>query len=132
MRLLWNSRRTPKLSGLLGCHRRWQVGLFDLDVTSKLIGLEITDEVVAERDDGLDAMSKLDVVQMMEKVAHLQLSSLGHFHVKQSLLVLVLSLCNSFLHSSFSLTPQKNENTRLHNLIPYLFQTLGPKSRDGS
>lgn len=42
-------------------------------------------------DDLLYPVPQLDVVEVMQQVAHLQLGALGHLHVQQPLLVLVFA-----------------------------------------
>jgi hypothetical protein len=46
-----------------------------------------------EGDDALNAMPHLEVAQVVQQVAHLQLSSLSHLHRQQALAMLVFSFC---------------------------------------
>jgi len=85
-------RRTAELFSLFGRNSTGQIGLLDLDITSQLIGLQVANEVVGERDDALHSMAQLGVVEMVQQVAHLQLGALGHLHGEQALAVLILTL----------------------------------------
>jgi hypothetical protein len=54
--------------------------------------LDFSHIINAEGDDGLDSVPELQVAEMVQHVAHPQLCTLGHFHLQQTLAVLVLAL----------------------------------------
>lgn len=58
----------------------------------QLIRLQVPYEVMCEGDDGLHAVPQLNIVEMLQQVAHLQLCTLRHLHVEQAFAVLVFTL----------------------------------------
>ncbi len=95
---------TSELLRLFGCHSRRHVRLFDLDVTSQLIGLKRAHVTLSEGDCVLDPVAKLDVVQVVQQVAQLQLDTLVHHHAQDALAMLIFTVWSEIKTTYLSVT----------------------------
>ena len=79
------ARRTPELLGLARHDGRGQDALLELVVALLLIALQVLHELVAEVDDGLDAVAEHEVAQAVQQLARLQLDLVLQVFAEQAL-----------------------------------------------